>query len=140
MDVTESDDSTFGFRARSFYAGRPVRLKHQPHGPRRNFINQFVKKLLRRHPQFGGLPFFEVPEFLLEPVDHPVAPVHLDFNRVVPGNGCGVGGNQRYRLDILFVGYVNRGSCSVTKAADTGIQTSGADDFAGLVGCRRYQG
>ena len=140
MHIPKADYGALGFGSGCFHPGCPIGLEHQSHGPRGYLIDEFIEKFFRGESLLGGLPFFEMAEFLLEPVDHPVSAKYLDFDGMVTGDGRRIWRNQRYGFDIFFMGNVDRGGCAVAQTTDIGPETSGANNLTGFVCSCRYQG
>ena len=140
MDIAKADNGTFGFGAGQFDARGPVGLQNHSHGSWRHGFDQFFKKCLGRKPLLRGLLKFRVSEFFLEPAHHPVSPVNLNLQGMKPRDCRRIGGQQGNGLHIFFVGDVDGRGGAIAETADARIQTSRANDLAGLVGSNGNDG
>ena len=73
-------------------------------------------------------------ELLLEPTDHPVAPVDLNLQGVGSGDGAGVWWDEGNDLDVAAAGGVDGGRGAVGEAGDVRLHTTGAYHLTRLVG------
>ena len=118
VDVPEPDDRALRLRSRDAHAGRPVRLERQAHRTGRHRPDQVVEQGLRLDAAAAGARDLVMAELALEPLDHPVAAIDLDLQRVrSPGSRPGRAGRAD-RLDVAVHRRVDGRGRPVRQAGD----------------------